>query len=293
MITFSGSGKRNFKKKRQRPSLGYSRNGFQIKDGRLEVKQATIPVIWHRQLPSEPSSLRIYQDSLGDWYASFVVRVDEQPLPESNGAVGIDWGVSVIATASDSEYDFESPQFAKASADQLAKYQQRMARRKPKPGHTASNSYKSAKKQTARLHKKVARQRQHTARQWARHVVANNQLIAVEDFKSKFLGKTRMARKAADNAVGQTKQELISYAERAGRTIILVEPAYTTMTCSNCLTKAKRRLLLSKRIFLCHACGFTAGRDRNAARVILVTAERSRASVETVRQAELQLASVG
>jgi len=100
-----------------------------------------------------------------------------------------------------------------------------------------------------------------------------------------------MARRASDNAVGQTKQELIQYAERAGRTVVLVEPAYTTMTCSNCLTKAKRRLPLSKRIFLCHACGFTAGRDRNAARTILVTAEKTRASVEIVRQAELQLMS--
>jgi len=226
------------------------------------------------------SSLRIYQDSLGDWYASFVVRVTDQPLLETDGAVGIDWGVSVIATASDSEYDFESPQFAKASAEQLAKYQRRMARRKPKPGQLSSNGYKTAKKQTAKLHKKAARQRQHVARQWARKVVAGNQLIAVEDFKPKFLGQTRMASKAADNAVAQTKQELIQYAKRAGREIILVQPAYTTMTCSNCLTKAKQRLLLSKRTFLCHNCGFTADRDRNAARTILVTAERTRASNE-------------
>ena len=291
MITFSGKGKRNFKKKRQRPSLGYSRNGFRIKDGRLKVKGAIIPVVWHRQLPSEPSSLRIYQDALGEWYASFVVRVTDLPLPEVDGAVGIDWGVSMIATASDSEYDFESPQFTKTAAEQLAKYQQRMARRKPKPGQLSSKGYQAAKKQTARLHKKVARQRQHAAQQWARKVVAGNQLIAVEDFKSKFLGKTRMARKAADNAVGQTKSELIQYALRAGREVAIVPAAYTTMTCSNCLTKAKQRLPLSKRIFLCHFCGFTADRDRNAARVILDTAEKTRASAEIIRQAELHLTS--
>ncbi len=48
MQTFAGKGKRNFKKKRELPSLQYSRNGFSIKDGRLKVKGALIPVVWHR-----------------------------------------------------------------------------------------------------------------------------------------------------------------------------------------------------------------------------------------------------
>ncbi len=42
MQTFAGKGKRNFKKKRDLPSLQYSRNGFSIKDGRLRLAGGTL-----------------------------------------------------------------------------------------------------------------------------------------------------------------------------------------------------------------------------------------------------------
>ena len=91
-----------------------------------------------------------------------------------------------------------------------------------------------------------------------------------------------MARKAADAAVSTIKRTLIEYAERAGRKVVLVQPAYTTMTCSGCFARAKR-LMLDERTFACTACGLIADRDVNAARVILATAERGRTSVESVR----------
>ncbi|WP_433665278.1 zinc ribbon domain-containing protein [Nocardia sp. CA-128927] len=56
------------------------------------------------------------------------------------------------------------------------------------------------------------------------------------------------------------------------------------MTCSDCFARAKR-LELRERTFQCPDCGYTAGRDRNAARVILAVAERGHNSVEDVRQA--------
>ncbi len=288
MQTFAGKGKRNFKKKRDLPSLGYSTNGFSIKNGRLRLaKGILIPVVWHRELPSAPSSVRVIQDSLGHWYASFVVEVNDATLPALDNGIGIDWGVATIATTTDPEHDYASPGFAKASAAKLAKYQRRMARRKPKPGAKASKGYATAKHDAAKLHKKVARQRQHTSRQWARAIVANHQLIAVEGFRTKFLFHTRMARKAADNAVGQAKRELITCAKRAHRTVVIVPPAYTTMTCSSCWSINKTALPLKQRIFTCETCHYTADRDRNAAKVILAQAESRLANVETIRHATL------
>ena len=93
-----------------------------------------------------------------------------------------------------------------------------------------------------------------------------------------------MARKAADNAVGQAKRELISYATRAGRSVVIVPPDYTTMTCSSCFARAKQRLELSERTFVCTSCGLIEGRDRNAAKVILAQGESNLASAETVKQ---------
>ena len=83
-----------------------------------------------------------------------------------------------------------------------------------------------------------------------------------------------MARKAADAAIGTIKRTLIEYGVRAGRKVVLVPPAYTTMTCSECLARNKRRLELWERVFKCEVCGFTADRDLNAAGVILAQGER-------------------
>ena len=75
---------------------------------------------------------------------------------------------------------------------------------------------------------------------------------------------------------------LIYRGVRAGRTVVLVPPAYT---CSECGARAKLRLGLGVRVFDCAACAYTADRDVNAARTILATAERVRASADDVRHA--------
>jgi putative transposase len=55
------------------------------------------------------------------------------------------------------------------------------------------------------------------------------------------------------------------------------------MTCAGCGTRAKERLTLAERTFTCTACGYAAGRDVNAARVILAMAERGHAGADDIR----------
>jgi putative transposase len=282
-----GRGRPTLKKRnRTLPTLDYTTRGFSLKDGRLCLPgKVTIPVVWSRDLPSAPTSVRVFQDSLGHWYASFVVRREQVESPEATAGIGIDWGVTTTATTSDPAFDLPHHGFRKRCAAELAKVQRKMARRAPQRGHASSKGYQRAKRQAAKLHKKAARQNQHTARQWAKAVVDNHQTIAVEDFKPKFLARTTMARKAADAAIGATKRELIERGMRAGRKVVLVPPAYTTMTCSGCFARAKRKLELHERIFVCTSCGLCLGRDENAARVILATVESDRAGVDGVRHA--------
>ena len=275
------------KRKKCLPSLAYSRNGFAIKEGRLRLpKGVLIPVVWSRDLPSAPTSVRVYQDSLGHWYASFVVRREIEPLPEVDDAIGIDWGIKTTATTTNPAYDLPHIGARKAAAADLAKAQRKMARRRRPKGQPQTKGYQRAKLEAAKVAKKAQRRNTHEGRTWARRVVADHQLIAIEDFRPKFLAKSTMARKAADAAVSTIKRTLIEYAERAGRKVVLVQPAYTTMTCSGCGTRAKDRLLLDERTFVCTHCGLIADRDVNAARTILAVAERVHTSVESVRHSE-------
>jgi putative transposase len=243
----------------------------------------SIPVVWSRELPSEPTSVRVYQDSIGHWYASFVVRREPDPVPGADGAIGIDWGVTTTATTTDPAYDMPFHGHRRRCAAELARAQRRIARRRRPRGQAASQGYRRARRQTANLAKKAARQNTHTARVWACRVVADHQIIAVEDFRPRFLARSRMARKAADAAIGAAKRELIDRGRRAGRRVVLVPPAYTTMTCASCSARAKQRLALAERVFRCAYCGHTADRDRNAARVILAAVDPDRAGADDVR----------
>ena len=207
--------------------------------------------------------------------------------------IGVDWGVKTTATTTDPAFDLPYPGHAKGASADLARAQRVMARRAPQPGRAASHGYRIAQQKVARLHKKVARQRQHTARTWAKRVVDAHQTIAVEDFRPAFMAKSSLARKAADAAIGAVKRELVERGTRAGRTVVMVPPAYTTMTCAACGSRAKTRLLLHERIFRCRSCSLAEDRDRNAARVILAWAGSNPVCVDDVRQHLSPLEAVG
>jgi len=269
--------------RKSQPSLEYTLRGFAVRDGRLILpKGVSIPVVWSRELTSPPTSVRVYRDSVGHWYASFVTRRDIKKLPDTDGSIGIDWGVKVTATTTNADYDLPHLGHRRRSGAELAKAQRQMSRRRRPRGQAASKGYQRAKQDAAKAAKRAGRRNTHHARQWARKVVADHQMIAVEDFRPTFLTKSTMARKAADAAVGTVKRTLIEYAERAGRKVVLVQPAYTTMTCSGCFARAKR-LMLNERTFTCLTCGLIEDRDSNAAKTILAVAERGHTSVESVR----------
>ena len=271
------------KRKVALPTLGYTVNGFSIRAGRLILpKGISLPVVWSRELPGAASSVRVYLDSLGDWYASFVVQRENEPAPGADGAIGIDWGVTTTATSTDPVHDLPYAGHRKMCAAELGRWQRKMSRRRRARGQSQTKGYNEATRRVARLHKKAARQNTWTGRDWAQGIVASYETIAVEDFRPGFLGKSTMARKAADAAIGTVKRTLIEYGTRAGRKVVLVPPAYTTMTCSEC-GERQARLGLAERIFRCKDCGYIAGRDLNAARVILAQGEHILASADDIR----------
>ncbi|MEU6508712.1 transposase [Streptomyces sp. NPDC046942] len=262
------------KKKREAPaSLNYTKRGFRLKHDRLHLAGGIVlTVVWSRELPAKPSSVRVYQDSLGHWYASFVVPAQVQPLPQTGRVLGIDWGVKETATTTSDAHDLPHSEHGKKAQAKLTRYDRMMARRRPKKGQAASKGYREAKRLRAKAYKKVARQREDTGRKWAKKAVRDHDAIAVEDFRPRFLAKTTMARKAADAAIGATKAALIEMGRKHGRDIRLVHPAHTTMDCAHCDARAKHALPLGERTYTCNACGAVSPRDKNSARVMLVRA---------------------
>ncbi|MGW0436895.1 RNA-guided endonuclease InsQ/TnpB family protein [Micromonospora sp. NPDC003197] len=131
--SFKIKGRGRPKKKRKKdalPSLEYTTRGFSVKDGRLRLpNKVTVPVVWSRELPSEPTSVRVYRDSLGHWYASFVVRRARTEAPEAGlPGIGVDWGVKTTATTTDPVFDLPHLGHRRRCAAELAKAPRRMVR---------------------------------------------------------------------------------------------------------------------------------------------------------------------
>jgi putative transposase len=279
------AGMPKYKKKHHAdPSLNYTRNGFRRKDGRLHLAGGiVVTVVWSRDLPDAAGSVRVFRDSLGHWYCSFVAPAEVRVLPPTGAVIGIDWGVKETATTTSAAHDLPHAGHGRHAAARLARYQRQMARRKPPRGKPGSKGYLDAKRHAAKTHKKIARQRQDTACKWAKAVVTDHDVIAVEDFRPRFLAKTSMARKAADAAIGATKRALIDMGRKHGRDIRLVHPAYTTMDCAPCGARAKHALPLGERVYTCTACGHTCPRDKNSAYVMLIRAGLLPASADRGR----------
>jgi putative transposase len=268
------AGMPKWKKKRDAlPSLNYTRRGLRIKDGRLHLAGGiVVTVVWSRDLPADPSSVRVYQDSIGCWYASFVVPAQVESLSATGRVIGIDWGVCETATTTSDTHDLPHAGHGKKAQAKLSRYDRMMARRKPAKGRPASKGYREAKHWRAKVHKKVARQREDTGRKWAKRVMRDHDGVAVENFRPRFLARTTMARKAADAAISATKRALIEMGRKHRRDVRLVHPPHTTMECADCGARTKHALPLSERTYTCTACGAARPRDKNSARVMLVRA---------------------
>ncbi|MGC9220429.1 MAG: RNA-guided endonuclease InsQ/TnpB family protein [Solirubrobacteraceae bacterium] len=281
-------GRPRFKSRRRAlSSLNYTLRGFALRDGRLVLAGGVVlRPVWSRELPGEPSSVRVSRDTLGRWFVSLVVERQVEPLPETGRPVGIDFGLKAVATTSAGPvFDLPHEHHGDRAARALLRYERQMARRRRPRGQAASKGCQTAKKRVAQIKAKVAAKRQDQARKWAVNLVRSFDRIAAEDLSAAFMLKNpRLARTAADARIAAAKAALQDAAVKHGRQLVWVNPAYTTMDCSACGSRAKTRLPLSQRTYMCEVCGHAANRDQNAASVMLARAGFDPAGADRVRR---------
>ena len=259
-------------RKDTRQAIRLTRNGFAIRpNGRLYVaKVGDIRVRWSRELPSKPSSVTVIKDSAGRYFASFVVEVDDKPLPETTCEVGIDLGLTHFAVLSNGK-KIASPKFLRRAERRLRKAQKALSRKQKN-----SNNRAKARLRVAKLHAKVADARRDFAHKLSTAIIRENQAVFVEDLNVKGLGRTRLAKSVHDAGWGQFVAMLEYKAARYGRTFARINRfAPTSQVCSACgaLDGPKP---LHVRSWTCKECGTVHDRDVNAARNILAAGRAER-----------------
>jgi len=270
-------------RKDTRQAIRLTRSGFAIRpNGRLYVaKVGDIRVRWSRELPSKPSSVTVIKDSAGRYFASFVVEVDDKPLPETTGEVGIDLGLTHFAVLSDGR-KISNPRFLRRAERRLRKAQKALSRKQK-----GSKNRAKARARVAKLHAKLADARRDWAHKLSTQIVRENQAVYVENLSVSGLARTRLAKSVHDAGWGRFVAMLEYKAARYGRTFARINRfAPTSQVCSACgaLDGPKP---LHVRSWTCKECGTVHDRDVNAAINILAAgrAERLNACGGTVRPA--------
>ncbi|MFJ6215035.1 RNA-guided endonuclease InsQ/TnpB family protein [Streptomyces sp. NPDC092296] len=230
--------------------------------GKLALpKIGELKVRWSRALPSTPSTVTVVKDAAERYFASFVVETNPATdlLPEANGAVGIDLGLTHFAVLSDGT-KIDSPRFLRRAEKKLKKAQRNLSRKAK-----GSNNRGKARIKVARAHAKVADTRREFHHQLSTRLIRENQAIAVETLSVKGLARTRMAKSVHDAGWSSFVDMLEYKAIKAGRTLVKIgrfEP--TSQVCSACGVKDGPKPL-HVREWTCRECGTTHDRDVNAA----------------------------
>lgn len=260
-----------------------ARDGFAVKAADTKTRslnkkwsQVYIPKLgWvkfrdTRLLDGSLKALRVVCQN-GDWFACIGVHSELTPQASSLPAVGIDRGVKIsLALSSGQSHTLAG---VAGIERKVRKAKRVMARRQ-----RGSCRYLAARKRVARLSAKAARIRRDWQHKTTTKIACQFGTVVLEDLKTR-----RMTARAHGSKVAQKRglnrailnvgwhslETLLLYKlKERGGTLLKVNPAYTSQTCSACGTidKGSRE---SQARFACLHCGHEMNADHNAAINIL------------------------
>ena len=218
----------------------------------------------HRPLEGTPKTVQLVLRADGHWYALIVCetapRTDHLPSSCEHPDVGIDVGLKSFLTDSEG-HTIENPRFYRTSQKTLRRKQRQICRRKK-----GSHRRRKAARSTAQTHLKIARQRRDFHYKTAKRYTEQYQVIAVEKLSIlNMVQNHSLAKSIMDASWGAFLDILSEKAERAGHTVIRVNPRFTSQKCYRCGEIVQKSL--SVRTHMCPFCGYIADRDVNAAQV--------------------------
>jgi putative transposase len=244
-------------------SFCFPQSGFFLAGASVKLaKIGDIRIKQHREIEGIIKTCTLTRDTNENWYVCFSCEVEPEPIPENNKAVGIDVGLERFATLSTGDC-IENPRFFKEEQKSLARAQKRASKREK-----GTVEYRKQKKIVAKIHQRIRNKRSDFCHKHSRAIVNEYQYICVEDLDIKnMVQDTYLAKSIMDASWNQFYRFLSYKAEEAGRKLGLVNPAYTSQTCSRCRHREKKSL--SEREHTCRQCGYSVHRDLNSAEYIL------------------------
>ncbi len=277
-VDLSGIGKVEFVRHRPIPA------GFVVKLGTIKLEADG----WYLSLALEDKTVPI--------------KEDEEICPTIENSIAIDVGLERFLTCDDGSY-IEIPRFLRKASDRLARLQ-RAKSKLPKENRDKPKLYRAI----AKLHQKIARQRQDFHFVTAYWLFSKADVVFIEDLKLKNLirrnkpksdGKGGFLPNRQSQSSGMNKswldaghssffQILEWVAWKLGKRVIKVNPWGTSQHCYACLNKVPKSL--SDRWHSC-SCGASLNRDENSGKLLKLLG-LGLASIETAPPRERSPLSV-
>ena len=248
-----------FQGKNRYDSFTYPQSGFKIlEDGKLHLsKIGAIRIFQHRELEGTAKTCTIKRD--GDqWYASFSVELPDPEPKETKTSIGVDVGITTLATLSDGT-EIENPKTMDKYDSKLRKTHKDLSRKKK-----GSSNRNKQKVVLAGIYRKVRNARKDYLHKVSRMLADNYDRIVFEDLQIKNMVKNHHLARSIHDASWSTLISLTTYkAEYAGGVVWMVNPRRTSQEC--CVCGNIQPMPLSQRTYRCPVCGNVKGRDENAA----------------------------
>jgi len=232
--------------------------GYKIEGAKLILsKIGTIRIFVHREIIGKIKTCTIRRD--GDqWYACFSVELPDAEPVTPQSSVGVDVGISSLATLSDGT-EIENPKTAYKYDAKLVRAQRDLSRKK-----TRSHNWYEQKRRVARINQKIRNIRNDYLHKVSRFLVDTYDIIVMEDLQIKNMVQNHhLARSIHDASWGKLTEFVAYKAEWAGKASKKVNPRRTSQEC--CICGNIQSMPLSQRTYTCVKCGNVIDRDHNAA----------------------------
>ena len=208
------------------------------------------------------------------WYASILIDTDDvQPVEQPRDTVGVDLGVTTLATLSDGA-TIPGPKAHQRLLQRLRRQHRALSRKRK-----GSANRRKAKARLARLHARAANIRRDATHKATTMLVRTYRRIGIEDLNVQGMaGNRHLARSIMDGGFFEFRRQLTYKAAWYGATLVVADRWFPSSKTCSCCGSVNAGLALSQRTFTCGSCNYEAGRDHNAARNLQHLAASSVAS---------------
>ena len=262
-------------KSKKNPAQSYiTKNGnndtsIQIEGNKIKLpKLKMVKFANSRDINGRILRATISRKASGKYFVSLLVEEHIQEYEKTNSSVGIDLGIKDFAILDDGTV-YNNNRYTTKMAKQLAREQRKLSRRyeqAKKDGKKLEDAknYQKQKIKVARLHEKVANQREDFLNKVSTIIVKNHDVICIEDLNTKgMLRNHKLAKSISDVSWYMFVSKLQYKADWYGKQIVKIDRWYpSSQICSTCGVNSGKKTL-DIRYWECE-CGAKHDRDINA-----------------------------